>query len=48
MVLRPGLLQIVPDSDSSFWRAGEPIGLWDLNYYRKHAYAGYADGLAGK
>ncbi|WP_321517868.1 endo-1,4-beta-xylanase [uncultured Bacteroides sp.] len=37
-----------PDSDSSFWRAGEPIGLWDLNYNRKHTYAGYADGLAGK
>ena len=37
-----------PDSSSSFWRAGEPIGLWDLNYYRKHEYAGYADGLAGK
>ncbi len=37
-----------PDSDSSFWRNGEPTGLWDLNYNRKHAYAGYADGLAGK
>ena len=33
---------------SSFWRADEPIGLWDVNYNRKPAYAGFADGLAGK
>lgn len=33
---------------SSSWRGGEPIGLWDLNYNRKHAYAGFADGLSGK
>lgn len=32
----------------SGWRGGEPIGLWDLNYSRKHTYAGFADGLAGK
>ena len=32
----------------SGWRAGEPVGLWDSNYYRKHTYAGFADGLAGK
>lgn len=32
----------------SGWRANEPIGLWDLNYNRKHTYAGFADGLAGK
>lgn len=32
----------------SGWRAGEPVGLWDSNYNRKHCYAGYADGLAGK
>jgi GH35 family endo-1,4-beta-xylanase len=30
------------------WRGGEPVGLWDQNYYRKHTYAGFADGLAGK
>ena len=30
------------------WRAGEPIGLWDEGYNRKHTYAGFADGLAGK
>ena len=32
----------------SGWRGGEPVGLWDLNYYRKHTYAGFANGLAGK
>ena len=33
---------------SSGWRGGEPVGLWDSNYYRKHTYAGFADGLSGK
>ncbi len=33
---------------SSSWRGGEPIGLWDLNYSRKPAYAGFAKGLAGE
>lgn len=32
----------------SGWRGGEPVGLWDANYNRKHTYAGFADGLAGK
>jgi GH35 family endo-1,4-beta-xylanase len=32
---------------NSGWRAGQPIGLWDANYNRKHTYAGFADGLAG-
>ncbi len=32
----------------SGWRKGEPTGLWDKNYYRKHTYAGFADGLSGK
>lgn len=32
----------------SGWRAGSPIGLWNLDYNRKPAYAGFADGLAGK
>ena len=31
--------------DSSSWRGGEPIGLWKLDYTRKPAYAGFADGL---
>lgn len=30
------------------WRKGQPTGLWDQNYYRKHTYAGFADGLAGR
>lgn len=39
----------VTDSPAgSGWRAGEPVGLWDEGYYRKHAYAGFADGLAGE
>ena len=29
------------------WRSGEPVGLWDLDYYRKHAYAGFVRGLNG-
>ncbi len=33
---------------NSGWRGGEPVGLWDRQYNRKHAYAGFADGLAGK
>jgi GH35 family endo-1,4-beta-xylanase len=37
------------DSPSeSSWRGGEPIGLWTLDYNRKHTYAGFADGLSGK
>ena len=32
----------------SGWRKGQPTGLWDSNYCRKHTYAGFADGLAGK
>lgn len=32
----------------SGWRGGEPVGLWNANYNRKHTYAGFADGLAGK
>lgn len=29
----------------SGWRPGLPVGLWDLNYLRKHTYAGFAVGL---
>lgn len=29
----------------SGWRPGLPVGLWDLNYLRKHTYAGFAAGL---
>ena len=29
------------------WRGGEPVGLWDMNYNRKHTYAGFVEGLKG-
>lgn len=31
---------------NSGWRPGLPVGLWNLNYQRKPAYGGFADGLA--
>ncbi|MDE5848831.1 MAG: endo-1,4-beta-xylanase [Muribaculaceae bacterium] len=34
--------------ESSGWRGGEPVGLWNLNLQRKPAYGGMADGLEGK
>ena len=30
---------------NSGWRPGLPVGLWDLDYYRKHTYGGFAAGL---
>lgn len=36
------------DSPSnSGWRANTPVGIWDLDYYRKHVYAGFVRGLGG-
>lgn len=36
----------LPDSpEKSGWRANQPIGLYDLQYNRKPAYAGWAEGL---
>ena len=32
-------------TDSS-WRKGLPVGLWNLNYQRKPAYGGFAEGLS--
>lgn len=32
---------------NSGWRGGEPVGIWDLDYYRKHVYAGFVRGLNG-
>ena len=32
---------------NSGWRGGEPVGIWDINKYRKHAYAGFVRGLNG-
>ena len=36
-----------PDIEN-MWRRNEPVGIWDLNYYRKHVYAGFAEGLGGE
>ena len=30
----------------SGWRKGQPVGLWNLNYQRKPAYGGFAEGLS--
>ena len=32
---------------NSGWRANTPVGIWDLNNYRKHVYAGFVRGLNG-
>ncbi len=33
---------------NSGWRANTPVGLWTLDFYRKHAYAGVVKGLGGE
>jgi len=33
---------------NSFWRAGEPIGLWTQGFIRKPSFMGVADGFKGK
>lgn len=45
---RYGITQwAVTDSpENSSWRGGEPIGLWSLDYTRKPAYVGFAEGLS--
>ena len=44
-----GICQWCPTDapDYSGWRGGEPVGIWDLNFYRKHVYAGFVRGLGG-
>ena len=44
-----GICQWCPTDapENSGWRGGEPVGIWDLNYYRKHVYAGFVRGLGG-
>ena len=37
-----------PGALGTGWRGGEPVGLWDQNYNRKYAYAGFADGLRAR
>ena len=37
------------DSPSnSSWRPDTPVGIWDIDNYRKHAYAGFVRGLNGE
>ena len=44
-----GICQWCPTDapSNSGWRADTPVGIWDLNYYRKHVYAGFVRGLGG-
>ena len=35
-----------PDTPN-MWRRNEPVGIWDVNNYRKHVYAGFVRGLNG-
>ena len=44
-----GICQWCPTDSPEFsgWRANEPVGIWDLDYYRKHVYAGFVRGLGG-
>lgn len=36
------------NASTNDWRGGQPVGLWTRDFQRKHTYAGFADGLAGK
>ena len=36
---------VTDQPENSYWRAGMPTGIWDINYNRKPAYAGWAEGL---
>ena len=44
-----GICQWCPTDapENSGWRRNEPVGIWDLDFYRKHVYAGFVRGLAG-
>lgn len=44
-----GICQWCPTDSpvNSGWRANEPVGIWDLDFYRKHVYAGFVRGLSG-
>lgn len=35
-------------AEHEYWLEGDAPNLWDADYARKHAYKGFADGLAGK
>ena len=45
-----GICQWCPTDapENSGWRGNEPVGIWDLNLYRKHVYAGFVRGLGGQ
>ncbi len=36
------------EEEHKYWKKNDAPCLWDANYIRKHAYKGFADGLAGK
>lgn len=38
-------MQDAPGELGTGWRGGEPVGLWDISFNRKYAYAGFAEGL---
>lgn len=44
-----GICQWCPtDSPAdSGWRANTPVGIWDIDFYRKHVYGGFVRGLGG-
>ena len=44
-----GICQWCPTDSptNSGWRADTPVGIWDINYYRKHVYAGWVRGFGG-
>ncbi|MBR6857404.1 MAG: endo-1,4-beta-xylanase [Bacteroidaceae bacterium] len=42
-----GICQWCTNDANGGWRGGEPVGIWDVDGYRKHAYAGFVSGLSG-
>ena len=42
-----GICQWCTNDANGGWRGGEPVGIWDINGYRKHTYAGFVRGLGG-
>ena len=42
-----GICQWCSNDSQGGWRANTPVGIWDVNSYRKHVYAGFVRGLNG-
>ena len=42
-----GICQWCTNDANGGWRGGEPVGIWDVDGYRKHVYAGFVSGLSG-